>query len=135
MFDLAADIERYPEFLHWWIAARIRTRDSNICYVEQVLGLGPVRLQFASKALLRRPERIDVTSSDPPFRRFILSWLFESLASAGCRASIVAELEFRSRLLQQVADRVLPATVADIIAAFEARARALYTGEQQAPRT
>jgi hypothetical protein len=41
-FDIAADIERYPEFLRWWISARIQKRESNICYVEQVLGLGPI---------------------------------------------------------------------------------------------
>jgi coenzyme Q-binding protein COQ10 len=139
VFDLAADIERYPDFLRGWITARIRKRESNICYVDQVLGLGPVRVQFASKAVLCRPERIDVTSSDPPFRRFSLSWLIEERPPAGCRVSIVADLELRSRLLQQIADRVLAATVVDIIAAFEARARGLYTlreepVDQQDPR-
>ena len=139
VFDIAADIERYPDFLRWWITAQIRKRESNICYVDQVLGLGPVRVQFSSTAVLHRPERIDVTSSDPPFRRFSLSWLVEAGPSAGCRVSIVADLELRSRFLQQVVDRVLPATVVDIISAFEARARGLYTlrdepVNQQAPR-
>jgi hypothetical protein len=36
--------------------------------------------------------------------------------------SLVAELELRSGLLQRVMDRVLPVAIADIIAAFEARA-------------
>ena len=138
-FDLAADIERYPDFLRGWITARILKRESNICYVDQVLGIGLIRVQFSSQALLRRPERIDVTSSDPPFRRFSLSWLVEAGPSAGCRVSIVADLELRSRFLQQVANRVLPATVMDIIAAFEARARSIYTirdepVDQEAPR-
>ena len=139
VFDLAADIERYPDFLRGWISARILKREANICYVDQVLGIGPVRVQFSSEAVLRRPERIDVTSSDAPFRRFSLSWLVEAGPSAGCRVSVVADLELRSRFLQQVVDRVLPATVVDIIEAFEARARGLYSvGEKpvdrQAPR-
>ena len=126
-FDLAADIERYPDFLRGWMTARILKRESNVCYVDQVLGIGLIRVQFSSKALLRRPERIDVTSSDPPFRRFSLSWLIEAGPSAGCRVSIVADLELRSRILQQVVERVLPATVVDMMAAFEARAHDLYT--------
>jgi ribosome-associated toxin RatA of RatAB toxin-antitoxin module len=65
VFDLAADIERYPEFLKWWISARIQKRESNICHVEQVLGLEPIRLQFASAAVLHRPERIDMHRSVP----------------------------------------------------------------------
>src|SRR5580693_5288239 len=89
-FDLASDIERYPDFLHGWITARIVKRESNICHVDQVLGIGLIRVQFSSKAVLCRPKRIDVTSSDPPFRHFSLSWLLEAGASAGCRVSIVA---------------------------------------------
>ena len=125
-FDLAADIERYPDFLRGWITARIVKRESNICSVDQVLGIGLIRVQFSSKAVLRRPERIDVTSSDPPFSRFSLSWRVEAGPSAGCRVNIAADLELRSRFLQQVVNRVLPATVVDIIAAFETRARSLY---------
>ena len=139
VFDLAADIERYPDFLRGWIAARILKRESNICYVDQVLGLGPLRVQFSSKAVLRRPERIDVTSSDPPFRRFSLSWLFEAGPATDCRVSIVADVDLRSGLLQRVVERVLPTTVDDIMAAFEARARGFYTvphtpANHEAPR-
>ena len=30
LFDLVADIERYPEFLPWCVGARIRKRDGNV---------------------------------------------------------------------------------------------------------
>ena len=65
-----------------------------------------------------------MTSDQPPFRRFELSWIFEPIAGAGCRVSVVATLALRSRLLQRVVDQVLPAAVDGIITAFEARARA-----------
>ena len=123
LFDLAADVERYPEFLPWWIAARILRRDAKVYYTDQILGLGPLRVRFVSKAVLQRPRRIDVTSDKPPFRRFELSWIFEPIAGDGCRVSVVATLALRSRLLQRVVDRVLPAAVSGIITAFEARAR------------
>jgi coenzyme Q-binding protein COQ10 len=125
VFDLAADIERYPEFLRWWISARIQKREFNICYVEQVLGLGPIRLQFVSKATLHRPERIDVTSTDSPFRHFNLSWLVAAIPSAGCRISVAAELELQSGFLQHVVNQFLPASIDDIIRAVEARARSI----------
>jgi coenzyme Q-binding protein COQ10 len=124
-FDIVADVERYPEFLRWWISARIQKRESNICYVEQVLGLGPVRLQFASMAVLHRPERVDVTSTDLQFRHFSLSWLVATIPSAGCRISIAAELELQSEFLQHVVNQLLPGAVDDIISAFEARAHSI----------
>jgi coenzyme Q-binding protein COQ10 len=126
VFDLAADIERYPEFLKWWVSARIQKRESNICYVEQVVGLGPIRLQFASQAVLHRPERIDVTSTDSPFRHFRLSWLVAAIPSTGCRISVEAGLELQSGFLQHAVNQFLPAAVHDIISAFEARAYGTY---------
>ncbi len=126
VFDLAADIERYPEFLSGWVSARIQRRESNICYVEQVVGLGPFRLQFISKAMLNRPERIEVTSTEAPFRLFSLSWLIAAAPSAGCRLSVVANIELRSRMLQRLVNQFLPATVDDVVSAFETRAHRVY---------
>ena len=126
LFDLAADVERYPEFLRWWLAARIRDREASVYRTDQVLGLGLIRVRFASKTVFHRPQRIDVTSDEWPFRQFRLSWTFEPQRPAGCRVILVAEVELRSWLLQGVVDRILPGVTADIISAFEARARRLY---------
>ena len=126
LFDLAADVERYPEFLRWWIAARVRERQAEVYYTDQVLGLGPIRVRFGSKTALRRPERIDVTSDQPPFRQFTLSWTFERLPDAVCRVGLAVDLEFHSGLFQSIVERILSATIADIIAAFEVRAHQLY---------
>ena len=126
VFDLAADIECYPEYLTGWISARIQKREANLCYVEQVVGFGPARLQFASIAALHRPERIDVTSADASFRHFSLSWLIIPAHSSGCCVSIAIEIELRSRLLQQIVNQLLSSAVDDIIASFEARAHRIY---------
>lgn len=125
MFDLAADIERYPEFLQGWTSACIRRREADTCYVDQALGFGPVQLEFSSKAVLHRPERIDISSNDAPFREYHLSWRFEPVAG-GCRIHIAADFRMRSLLLQFALDRALPGAVDNIIEAFEARAQALY---------
>jgi coenzyme Q-binding protein COQ10 len=126
LFDLAADVERYPDFLRWWIAARIQKREAGVYYTHQVLGFGPIRVSFGSKTMLRRPERIDVTSDKPPFRELRLSWIFESRPGHGCRVSLVAECQFRSYLLERVVAGVLPTAIADTMLAFETRARQLY---------
>jgi coenzyme Q-binding protein COQ10 len=125
-FDLAADIEHYPEFLKGWISARIQSRESNICCVDQVIGIGPLRLQFMSRAILHRPVRIEVTSTQVPFRLFSLSWLIAAAQPAGCRVSVVANIELQSRITQWMVDGILPAMIDDLITAFEARAHRLY---------
>ena len=126
VFDLAADIECYPQYLTGWVSARIQKRESNLYYVEQVVGFGPLHLQFASIAALYRPERIDVTSTDATFRHFSLSWLIVPAHPSGCCIGVTTEIELRSRLLQRIVNQLLPAAVDDIIAAFEARAHRIY---------
>ncbi len=125
LFDIAADVERYPEFLRWWVAARVREVEPNGYCTDQVLGLGPLRTRFTSKTRLERPTRIDVISGDSAFRRFSLSWTFEPLAAGGCLVRLSVDLELRSRLLQVILDRAMPDTTGETMAAFEARAHRL----------
>jgi coenzyme Q-binding protein COQ10 len=131
LFDLAADVERYPTYLRWWISAQVRQREANAYCTDQILGLGPIRIKFASKTNLHRPRRIDVTSDQSPFRQFRLSWVFAPESAAGCRVSLAVELEFNSGLLEKVVEQALPAAIADILTAFEARAHRLYGSAEQ----
>lgn len=126
LFDLAADVERYPEFLPLWIAARIGKREAGAYETDQVVGFGPVRLSFQSRTVLRRPERIDVTSDDPRFRGSRLSWSFEPQPGGKCLVRLAAAGELRSRMLQRAAERAPEAAAGEIIAAFESRARELH---------
>jgi len=124
VFDIAADIERYPEFLQWYVSARIVRREADVCYVDQVVGAGPVRLEYQSKAVLQRPLRIDVSSTDELFRRYALSWVVSPLP-AGCRIVVAADFEMHSRLLQGVLSHLLPTAIEGIVRAFDARVHAL----------
>jgi coenzyme Q-binding protein COQ10 len=131
VFDLAADIERYPEFLQGWISARVLRRESDILYVEQVLGFGPVRLQFVSKAELRRPEHIQVSSEDARFRRFSFRWEISEAPTSGCRIGFAAEFEFRSGWTQHLVNPFLSGAIQEVGSAFEARAHALFSSSQR----
>ena len=126
LFDLAADVENYPEFLPWWIAARIRSRAGDVYYTEQIVGFGTFRARFGTKTLLDRPERIVVSSTDGTFRKFDLEWVFESLPDNGCRVALRVDLELRSKLAQALFNRAIAHSVASIMSAFEARAHRIY---------
>ena len=126
LFDLAADVEGYPDFVPWWVAARVWKREGNVYYTDQVIRFAVIRQRFDSKTVLRRPERIDVTSSDRKFRRFHLIWRFDPLPDNGCRVSLLVDLELRSTLVQDLFRRVILRSVGSIMSAFEARAHRLY---------
>jgi len=127
LFDLAADVERYPDFLPWWVAARIEKREGSIYYTDQVVRFAMVRRRFGSRTVLRRPERIDVSSTDGPVRKLSLTWHFDPLPTEGCQVELAVELELRSQVIQDLFAQAMLRTVEPIMAAFEARAHRLYS--------
>ncbi len=125
LFDLVADVERYPDFLPWCVGARIRSREGDTIRADLVIGYKVFRERFASKVVLDRPRRIDVAYSDGPFRYLANHWLFEP-KDGGCEIDFFVDFEFRSRLMRRMIGVLFNEAVRRMVASFEARANALY---------
>lgn len=127
IFNLVADVERYPEFLPMWEEATIVDRGHNVYHTDQVVRMGLLRTQFRSKTTLSRPRHIEVTSCDGFFRRFSIGWRFAPAAAGdGCDVACNLVWEVRSPLLQSILQLALAEAGQSIITAFEQRAQALY---------
>lgn len=127
LFDLVADIERYPEFLPWCVAARIRSRQGQEILADLVIGFKMIRERFTSRVNLDRPgRRIDVSYSEGPFRYLNNHWLFEEMPDGTTRIDFFVDFEFRSAMLQKIIGMLFNEAVRRMVAAFEARAKALY---------
>ena len=126
MFDLAADIERYPEFLPHWPRATIRSRDQDVLHVQQEIDLGLRRFRFESRAVLRRPSHLHIDSTSGPFRRLSIDWRFTPGAEGGCMTALTVEIEMRSVLLETFTGGLMQMMTQDILERFRARAAALY---------
>jgi coenzyme Q-binding protein COQ10 len=125
LFQLVADVERYPEFLPWCIAARIRERQRDRIVADLMIGFRLIRERFTSEVRLDPPGRIDVTYSEGPFRYLNNHWSFTPVPG-GCRIDFFIDFEFKSRLLQKVIEVVFGEAVRRMVGAFEKRARDLY---------
>ena len=126
LFDLAADVERYPDFVPWWVAARVWKREGNVYHTDQVIRFALVRKRVWSTTTLQRPEQIDVTSTNGPVRNLHLVWLFDPQPGHGCQVSLSVELDLRSQLMQDLFAQAIIRAVGPIMSAFEARAHRLY---------
>lgn len=135
LFDLAADVERYPEFVPWWVAARVWKREGEVYYTDQVIRFAMVRQRFGSKTTLRRPQRIDVTANHGVIRNLHLTWLFEPRPGNLCEVSLAVELAFGSQLIEGLFAGAMSHAVEPIMSAFEARAHRLYGAEARDPLT
>lgn len=127
LFDLVADVDKYPEFLPWCRAARIRRREENLLVADLVIGFKMFRERFTSHVKLdRENKRIDVAYSEGPFRYLNNHWVFEPAADGGCVIDFFVDFEFRSTILQKAISLLFNEAVRRMVRAFEARALALY---------
>ena len=130
MYDLVADVGRYPEFLPWCAAARIRSRedrgDHEVMEADLVISFKVFRERFGSRVGLKHSQlRIETEYVDGPFRHMKSNWDFAD-AEGGCDVSFDVDFEFRNAVLQGMIGLVFNEAMHRIVRAFEARARALY---------
>lgn len=125
MFDLAADIERYPEFLPGFLDSRVLRREGERLLVEQRIGAAGLTYRFQSEAVLDRPTRIHVRSGSFPFRRLDEEWRFEP-RDGGCLVIFEADYELRSALVQSLLSRFFDDALSRTLGAFVDRAHRLY---------
>ena len=126
LFDLVADVERYPEFLPWCLGARIRERSNNTITADLLIGFKMVRERFTSRVILEPPGVIDVSYAEGPFRYLTNHWSFEPQPDGGCIIDFYVDFEFRSRMLQKIIEVLFNEAVKRMVSAFETRARKLY---------
>lgn len=127
VFDLVADIERYPEFLPGWKQARILDRNDNRLLVEQQLQTGPAVFLFHSTALLEPCSGIHITANDGPFHDLHIDWCFTPDTDDQCRITVELKLDMKPGLMNGALQLLLGAGSSELLPSFERRARMLFS--------
>lgn len=125
LFDLVADIGRYPEFLPWVAAVRIREQREDIVVADMAVGFRALKEKFTSQVRLDRPRHIDVDYISGPLKHLHNDWFFHE-DPGGTRIEFSVDFEFRSRLFERLAGAFFHEAFKRMVASFEARARKLY---------
>ena len=130
MFDLVADVARYPEFLPWTAAARIRSTrpiaGGEEMLADLVISFKVFRERFGSRVtLLRKENRILTEYIDGPFKHLKSEWRFAD-RDGGCEVAFEVDFEFRNAILAGIIGVVFNEAMARVVRAFEGRAAKLY---------
>jgi len=131
MFDLVMDVESYPKFLPWCLAAKITSRFSdNHLNADLVINFKGFSQKYSSD--IRASKTIDneflisVVAIDGPFKSLVNSWQFKDLSSqntdASCRVEFFIDFEFKSMILGKMIGIVFEKASNKTIDAFEKRA-------------
>ncbi|HEX5183720.1 MAG TPA: type II toxin-antitoxin system RatA family toxin [Allosphingosinicella sp.] len=126
LFDLVADVGRYPEFLPWVAATRIRSDSDTLMIADLVVGFSSLKETFTSRVAKERPSRIHVDYVDGPLKYLHNSWKFRPDGKGGTDVDFCVDFAFKSRLFESLAGRMFDRALRRMIHAFEARAHQLY---------
>ncbi|OCJ67764.1 ubiquinone-binding protein [Agrobacterium tumefaciens] len=131
MYDLVADVEKYPQFLPLCEALVIRSRKERdgktLLVADMTVGYKAIRETFTTQVLLNPAERaIDVKYIDGPFKYLDNRWRFEASAEGGSAIHFFIEYEFKNRLLGAVMGSMFDRAFRMFAEAFETRADKIY---------
>ena len=126
MFDLVADVARYPEFLPWVVATRVRSDDGHEMLADMLVGFKALREKFTSRVVKDRPHRLEVIYIDGPMRDLDNLWHFRPLPDGGCELDFSVEFTFKNKMFEMLAGSYFDRAFHKMVAAFESRADALY---------
>lgn len=131
MFDLVADVERYPEFVPLCHSMRVLRREEKAGY-EVIVARMTVSYKvfsesFTSRVRLNRDKReILVDYLDGPFRKMENRWTFAPVGASACDIGFFLDYEFHSKALQMVMGSVFDRAFRKFASAFEARADQIH---------
>lgn len=125
IFDLVAEVEKYPEFLPWCRAARILERQTDYFIAELVICFKHITEQYTSKVTLFPHERIEVEMLKGPFHHLTNRWEFYG-EDGGTRIEFFLDFAFKSKLLDKLIGGLFTRASQKMSEAFMTRADALY---------
>lgn len=126
MFDLVADVEKYPEFMPWCGGASVQTRDDGGMQASITISFAGLKQTFTTRNTHVYPERIDLELVDGPFSMLVGRWEFQPLAEDACKVLFTLEYTFSNRALETLVGPVFNRIASSFIDSFTKRAQVKY---------
>jgi len=132
MFDLVADVEKYPQFVPLCQSLRVKSRTTKgegveVLVADMTVAYKLIRETFTSRVTMDRPDlTILVEYLSGPFSRMENRWIFKPAGERACDVEFFIDYEFKSRVLAMLMGAMFDAAFRRFAAAFEKRADDIY---------
>ena len=132
MFDLVADVEKYPQFVPLCQSLRVKSRSTKgegveVLVADMTVAYKLLRETFSSRVTLDRANlEILVEYLSGPFSHMENRWHFRPLGPQSSDVEFYIDYEFRSRMLAMLMGAMFDVAFRRFAAAFEARADQVY---------
>jgi coenzyme Q-binding protein COQ10 len=125
LFTIVADIKDYPAFVPWCSGARILHEDQQHITADLVIGFGLFQESFRSQVKLDRPRQLKVQAIEGPLEHLSNTWTFTPVGDKTL-VDFIIDFQFKSHLLDHVANGMFYQAATRMMSAFEARAHLLH---------
>lgn len=129
LYDLVLDVEKYPEFLPWCLAARTLETHKDYYDAELIIGYRFYREKFISRVHKLSDLHLQVEYLEGPFQYLENHWKFNPIDEHSCEVDFDVSFEFQSKFFESLIASLFTEAVHRMIHAFETRAAETYQKE------
>ena len=126
LYALIVDVERYPQFLPWCVAARVEQREAASMIASLSIRRGPLRTEFTTRNAMTPDRAVGMTLVSGPFRSLEGLWTLKPLGDDGCSVELRMRFAFSNRVTAVLLEPLFEETAASLVDAFVLRARKVY---------
>jgi len=126
MFQLVDDIAAYPEFLPWCGGAEEHKRDKNNVQASVTIQKGSINKSFTTQNSLNKPQSIELTLIDGPFKELRGEWRFDALSDTACKVTFNLDFKFSNRVVGMAVGPIFNQVANTFVDSFVERAKSVY---------
>ncbi len=127
MFDLVADVARYPEFMPWCGGSVVSHHDEKGMQASITISIAGLKQTFTTRNEHDYPNRITFRLVDGPFSELSGHWEFIALGDGeACKVVYTMQYAFSSRALEAVVGPIFNRIATSFIDSFTQRAQKVY---------
>jgi len=126
MFDLVADVEKYPQFMPWCGGASVSSRDERGMQASITISLAGIKQTFTTRNIHHYPACIELQLVDGPFSALTGKWEFISLSDDACKVLFTLNYAFSNRTLETLVGPIFNRIATSFIDSFTQRAQVCY---------
>jgi ribosome-associated toxin RatA of RatAB toxin-antitoxin module len=126
MYELVADIPRYPEFLKWCSSAEVVDENEGEVIASLKISFKGLKKSFTTRNRMSPGHRIDMSLVAGPFSQLEGQWLFTALDDNASKIELAMNFDFDNVAVATLVGPVFSFIANHQVDAFNQRAQALY---------
>ena len=126
MFDLVADVEKYPQFMPWCGGATVSAHDAHGMQASITISFAGIKQTFTTRNKHQYPSCIELELVDGPFSALTGKWEFISLSQDACKVLFTLNYQFSNRTLETLVGPIFNRIATSFIDSFTQRAQVCY---------